>query len=57
MNSDSNMDDVHGELRKFLDYVNGTKITGDEFIDKLEEAVKKAKANGKWRRDYMTMEM
>ena len=57
LNSDSDMDDVGKELRAFLDYVKGIKVTDDDFIDRLEEAVKKAKANKKWRRDYMTMEM
>lgn len=57
LNTDSDMDDVGKELRVFLDYVKGIKTTGDDFIDRLEEAVKKAKANKKWRRDYMTMEM
>ena len=57
LNFDSDMDDVGGGLRAFLDYVKGIKATEDEFIYNLEEAVKKAKANKKWRRDYMTMEM
>ena len=57
LNSNSDMDDVGKELRAFLDYVKGIKITDDDFIDRLEEAVKRAKANKKWRRDYMTMEM
>lgn len=57
LNSDSDMDDVGKELRAFLDYVKGIKVTDDDFIDRLEEAVKRAKANKKWRRDYMTMEM
>ena len=57
LNSDSDMDDVSKELRVFLDYVKGTKVDNDDFIDRLEEAVKKAKANKEWRRDYMTMEM
>lgn len=51
------MDDVGKGLRAFLDYVKGIKVTDDDFIDRLEEAVRKAKANKKWRRDYMTMEM
>lgn len=57
LNSDSDMDDVGKELRAFLDYVKGIKVTDDDFIDRLEEAVKRVKANKKWRRDYMTMEM
>ena len=57
LNSDSDMDDVGKELRAFLDYVKGIKVMDDDFIDRLEEAVKRAKANKKWRRDYMTMEM
>lgn len=56
LNADSDMDDVSDELRAFLDYVRGIK-THDAFIDRLEEAIKQAKMNRKWRRDYMTLEM
>ena len=50
------MDDVSDKLRAFLDYVAG-RPSDDEYVQKLEAAVKKAKANKEWRRDYMTARM
>ena len=50
------MDDVSDKLKAFLDYVAG-KPSDDEYVQKLEAAVKKAKANKEWRRDYMTARM
>ena len=43
-------------MEVFLDYVAG-KTSNDEYIQKLEGAVKKVKANKEWRRDYMSMEI
>lgn len=40
----------------FLDYLAGKK-SKDEFVDKLEEAVQKAKKNREWRHDYTTLMM
>lgn len=57
LNSDSDMDDVGEGLRAFLDYMKGIRTSNDKFIDQLEEAVREAKANGKWRDDYMRIEM
>ena len=56
LNAKGIMDDVSDELKVFLDYVAGRKPK-DEFVDKLEEAVQKAKKNRKWRHDYMTLMM
>ena len=56
LNASSIADDIDPKLRAFLDYVVG-KPSEDEFIGKLEEAVKKAKANKLWRKEYMTLEM
>ncbi len=39
-----------------MDYVAGKK-TEDSFIERLEEAVKKAKTNREWRHEYMTLLM
>ena len=56
LNASSIADDIGPKLRAFLDYVAG-KPSEDEYIGKLEEAVKKAKANKLWRKEYMTLEM
>lgn len=56
LNADSDMDDVSDELRAFLDYVAGKK-SEDSFVQKLEEAVKRAKKNREWRHEYMTLLM
>lgn len=56
LNADSNMNDVSKELKAFLDYAAG-KITNDPFVQELDEAVKKAKQNRKWRHEYMTLLM
>ena len=50
------MDDVRESLRAFLDYVAGKKPE-DDFVNKLEEAVKEARKNRKWRHEYMTLLM
>lgn len=49
-------DDVSRELKAFLDYVAGRK-PDDAFVEKLEEAVKKARKNREWRHEYMTLLM
>ena len=56
LNADSGMSDVSPELKAFLDYVSGKKPE-DIFIQRLEEAVKEAKRNRKWRHEYMTLAM
>ena len=56
LNADSTADDVSPKLHAFLDYVAG-RSSADEFVEKLEKAVKKAKANKIWRKEYMTLEM
>lgn len=50
------MADVSPELKTFLDYVSGKK-SEDSFVQRLEEAVKEAKKNRKWRHEYMTLAM
>ena len=49
-------DDIDPKLKAFLDYVAG-KGASDDYTKKLEEAVKKARMNKEWRRQYMTMMM
>ncbi len=56
LNADSSMEDVSSELRVFLDYVAGRK-SEDDFIKKLEAAVKEARKNREWRHEYMTLLM
>lgn len=56
LNAKGTMDDVSPELKAFLDYVAGKK-PADPFVDELEEAVKNARKNREWRREYMTLEM
>ena len=56
LNAVGTMDDVSEKLKAFLDYVAG-KSVDDEYVKKLDEAVKKARANKEWRREYMTLLM
>ena len=56
LNAAGTMDDVDGKLKAFLDYVAG-KSVDDEYVRRLDEAVKKARANKEWRREYMTLMM
>ena len=56
LNAKGNLNDVSSELRAFLDYL-GEKKSEDEYVQKLERAVKEAKRNRKWRHEYMTLLM
>jgi len=56
LNAKSNLNDVSSELRAFLDYLGGKK-SEDEYVQKLERAVREAKRNRKWRHEYMTLLM
>ena len=56
LNAAGKLDDISKELKAFLDYVAGRK-SEDTFVRKLEDAVKKAKENREWRREYMTLLM
>jgi len=56
LNADGIADDVSPELKAFLDYVAGKK-SEDTFVQKLDEALKEAKKNRKWRHEYMTLLM
>ena len=56
LNTAGKLDDVSKELKAFLDYVAGKK-SDDDFVKKLEEAVKEAKKNREWRHEYMTLLM
>ena len=56
LNTESRMEDVNRDLMAFLDYVAGRR-SEDSFVQKLAEAVEKAKRNRKWRHEYMTLLM
>ena len=56
LNADSEANDIDPELKAFLDYVAGKPSDG-EYVSTLKEAVKKAKANKEWRKQYMTLMM
>ena len=56
LNAAGTMDDVSGSLKEFLNYVAG-KPSDDEYVRKLDDAVKMARANKEWRREYMTLMM
>lgn len=49
------MDDVSPEMKRILDYIDG-KGASDKFTEELEEAVRSARQNKRWRLDYMTLE-
>ena len=51
LNASGTVDDIDHRLKVFLDYVSG-KSVDDEYIRKLDEAVRKAKMNKNWRREY-----
>ena len=56
LNAIGTADDVQGRLKEFLNYVAG-KPSDDAYVRKLDEAVRKARKNKEWRREYMTLEM
>ena len=56
LNAIGTMDDIGGSLRAFLDYVAG-KNADDDYVRRLDAAVRKARANKEWRREYMTLMM
>ena len=49
------MDDVSPEMKRSLDYIDG-KGASATFTEELEEAVRSARQNERWRLDYMTLE-
>lgn len=56
LNAAGTLDDSSKALQAFLGYVAGEKPK-DPYVEKLEEAVKKAKRNREWRHEYMTLLM
>ena len=57
LNSAGTMDDVPKDLKEFLDYVSGKEVSGNQFVDALDSAVQRARADDEWRREYMTLYM
>ena len=57
LNSAGTMDDVPKDLKEFLDYVSGKNVSGNQFVDALDSAVQRARADDEWRREYMTLYM
>ena len=66
LNADGTLDDISSELKSFLDYLKGktagkqgegVEKTEDPYIQELEAAVRKAKQNREWRREYMMLWM
>ena len=56
LNAVGKMDDVPPKLRNFLDYVAGKEVE-DAYVMKVQRAVVKARANKRWRREYMLANM
>ncbi len=56
LNARGTMDDVGSGFHAFLKYVDGT-LLDDPYVKELEQAVRKARMNRKWRNEYMTIKM
>lgn len=56
LNTKGTMDDVTLEMKKLLNFIDGS-APEDDFTRKLAEAVQSVRKNEKWRLDYMTLEM
>jgi len=57
LNASGTTDDVSGDLKSFLDYLSGKEVSGNPFVDALDTAVQRARADDEWRREYMTLYM
>ena len=56
LNTKGKLDDISPELKNFLNFVGKNKIAdGDIFIKTLDEKIKEAKHNTKWRDEYMLL--
>ena len=55
LNASGTENDISEELKNFLDLIVGREVPEgkDEFIDRLQAAVRRARGNRKWRREYM----
>ncbi len=55
LNAKGTMDDVDDDLRAFLDYVAGKKVS-HPMVNELDAVVQKVKHNKDWRSEYMRYE-
>ena len=55
LNTNGKLKDVNPELKRFLDFVGKNKVSDDSFIRVLDERVKEAKENTKWRSEFMIL--
>ena len=56
LNVNGTIGEINEELKDALQYMAGRKPAGD-YAESLDDAVKKVKANEKWRIDYMSLTM
>lgn len=56
LNVNGTIGEINEELKDALQYMSGRKPAGD-YAESLDDAVKKVKANEKWRIDYMSLTM
>ena len=57
LNTKGTAGDVSKEVLAFLNYVNGIAAPDDEYVSLLDQAVKRARKNAVWRREFMNYEM
>ena len=56
LNTEGKLDDISFELKNFLNFMCKNKVAdGDSFIKTLDEKIKEAKNNTKWRNKYMIL--
>ena len=56
LNATSKADGITPKIREFFDYLMTQKTTG-ELTSRIEQNVRSAASNEKWRLEYMTLEM
>ena len=57
LNTKSTMNDVSPAVKAFLDYVDSAVVSNDEFVQEINEEIKKVKLIEKEMKSYMTYEM
>lgn len=57
LNSKGDTSQINNDLKAFFDYMNRKVDTQNDFINALNQAVKKARENKEWRFEYMTLYM
>ena len=53
---DSTADDVSEDMKALLNYIDG-QLPSNDYTNELDAAVKSARYNKNWGREYMTLEM